>query len=103
MIKHFGVSGQKRLATAFNIQSSVLLYLYRINDKFPVYRPDCSNQTSPSDDPTLPVTSAGPGSEQDTTGSTLYIGFYLPELEMADLTNCNAASYPQWTFQEKTA
>ena len=35
--------------------------------------------------------------------STLYIGFYLPELEMADLTNCNAASYTQWTFQGKTA
>ena len=59
----------------------------------------CSNQTSPPDDPTPPVTSADPGSEQDTTGSTLYIGFYLPELKMADLTNCNAASYIQWTFQ----
>ena len=35
--------------------------------------------------------------------STLYIGFYLPELEMADLTNCNAGSNTQWTFQEKTA
>lgn len=34
---------------------------------------------------------------------TLYIGFYLPELEMADLTNCNAGSNTQWTFQEKTA
>lgn len=34
--------------------------------------------------------------------STLYIGFYLPELEMADLTNCNAGSNTQWTFQEKT-
>ena len=34
--------------------------------------------------------------------STLYIGFYLPELKMADLTNCNAASHTQWTFQEKT-
>ena len=33
----------------------------------------------------------------------LYIGFYLPELEMADLTNCNAMSNTQWTFQEKTA
>ena len=33
---------------------------------------------------------------------TLYIGFYLPELNMADLTNCNAASNTQWTFQEKT-
>lgn len=37
------------------------------------------------------------------SGSTLYIGFYLPELKMADLTNCNAASYSQWTFQEKTS
>ena len=35
--------------------------------------------------------------------STLYIGFYLPELGMADLTNCNAGSNTQWTFQEKTA
>ena len=35
--------------------------------------------------------------------STLYIGFYLPELNMADLTNCNAGSNTQWTFQEKTA
>lgn len=34
--------------------------------------------------------------------STLYIGFYLPELKMADLTNCNAASHTQWTLQEKT-
>ena len=34
---------------------------------------------------------------------TLYIGFYLPELNMADLTNCNAGSNTQWTFQEKTA
>ncbi|MCI9331094.1 MAG: hypothetical protein HFG05_02825 [Oscillibacter sp.] len=35
--------------------------------------------------------------------STLYIGFYLPELGMADLTNCNVGSNTQWTFQEKTA
>ena len=44
-------------------------------------------------------------SPEDVTeggNSTLYIGFYLPELEMADLTNCNAMSYTQWTFQEKT-
>ena len=34
---------------------------------------------------------------------SLTFGFYLPELKMADLTNCNAASYTQWTFQEKTA
>ena len=45
-------------------------------------------------------------SPEDVTeggGSTLYIGFYLPELEMADLTNCNAISHAQWTFQEKTS
>ena len=45
-------------------------------------------------------------SPEDVTeggNSTLYIGFYLPELEMADLTNCNAMSHTQWTFQEKTA
>lgn len=34
--------------------------------------------------------------------STLYIGFYIPELGMADLTNCNAASHTQWSLQEKT-
>lgn len=34
--------------------------------------------------------------------STLYIGFYLPELGMADFTNCNAGSNTQWTFQKKT-
>lgn len=35
--------------------------------------------------------------------SALYIGFYLPELEMADFTNCNAGSNTHWTFQVKTA
>ena len=34
--------------------------------------------------------------------SVLYLGFYIPELNMADLTNANALSYTQWTFQEKT-
>lgn len=34
--------------------------------------------------------------------STLYLGFYLPKLEMADLLNCNAVSYTQWMFQDKT-
>lgn len=43
-----------------------------------------------------------PGDAAEGSGSTLYIGFYLPELKMADLTNCNAASHTQWTFQEKT-
>lgn len=40
---------------------------------------------------------------QEGGNGVLYIGFYLPELEMADLTNCNAASYTQWMFQEKTS
>ena len=44
-----------------------------------------------------------PEDVQEGGNSTLYIGFYLTELKMADLTNCNAASYTQWTFQEKTA
>ena len=44
-----------------------------------------------------------PENVEEGGNSTLYIGFYLPELEMADLTNCNAGSNTQWTFQEKTA
>ena len=46
---------------------------------------------------------SSPEDVQEGGNSTLYIGFYLPELEMSDLTNCNAASYTQWAFQEKTA
>lgn len=46
---------------------------------------------------------SSPEDVQEGGNSTLYIGFYIPELKMADLTNCNAASYTQWTFQEKTA
>ena len=46
---------------------------------------------------------SSPEDVQEGGNSVLYIGFYLPELKMADLTNCNAASYTQWTFQEKTA
>ena len=43
-----------------------------------------------------------PDDVQEGSNSTLYLGFYIPELNMADLTNANAASYTQWTFQEKT-
>ena len=46
---------------------------------------------------------SSPEDVREGGNSTLYIGFYLPELKMADLTNCNAASHTQWTFQEKTA
>ena len=46
---------------------------------------------------------SSPGDVREGGNSVLYIGFYLPELEMADLTNCNAMSNTQWTFQEKTA
>ena len=45
---------------------------------------------------------SSPEDVQEGGNSVLYIGFYLPELEMADLTNCNAMSNTQWTFQEKT-
>ena len=45
---------------------------------------------------------ASPEEVREGGSSTLYIGFYLPELGMADLTNCNAGSNTQWTFQEKT-
>lgn len=34
--------------------------------------------------------------------STLYLGFYLPEIGVADLTNANAASHTQWVFQKET-
>lgn len=40
-----------------------------------------------------------PENVREGGNSTLYIGFYIPELEMADLTNCNAMSHTQWTFQ----
>ena len=43
-----------------------------------------------------------PDDVEEGGNSTLYLGFYIPELNMADLTNANAASYTQWTFQEKT-
>jgi len=43
-----------------------------------------------------------PDDVREGGNSTLYLGFYIPELNMADLTNANAASYTQWTFQEKT-
>jgi len=43
-----------------------------------------------------------PGDVREGGNSTLYLGFYLSELEMADLLNCNAAYYTQWTFQDKT-
>jgi len=46
---------------------------------------------------------SSPEDVREGGNSVLYIGFYLPELEMADLTNCNAMSNTQWTFQEKTA
>ena len=46
---------------------------------------------------------SSPEDVQEGGNSVLYIGFYLPELEMADLTNCNAMSNTQWTFQRKTA
>lgn len=44
-----------------------------------------------------------PEDVQEDGSRVLYISFYLPELEMADLTNCNAMSNTQWTFQEETA
>lgn len=43
-----------------------------------------------------------PENVREGGNSTLYIGFYIPELEMADLTNCNALSNTQWTFQSET-
>ena len=46
---------------------------------------------------------SSPEDVREGGNSVLYIGFYLPELKMADLTNCNAASHTQWTFQKKTA
>lgn len=46
---------------------------------------------------------ASPEDVREGGNDTLYIGFYIPELEMADLTNCNAGSNTQWTFQEKTS
>lgn len=43
-----------------------------------------------------------PENVREGGSSTLYIGFYIPELKMVDLTNCNALSYTQWTLQSET-
>lgn len=43
-----------------------------------------------------------PDDVKEGGNSTLYMGFYLPELETADLTNCNTLSHAQWTFQKET-
>ena len=43
-----------------------------------------------------------PENVREGGNSTLYVGFYVPELEMADLTNCNVLSNTQWTFQRET-
>ena len=42
--------------------------------------------------------------DQVTEGEhrVLYLGYYLPELELADLTNANTASHVQWQLQGKT-
>lgn len=43
-----------------------------------------------------------PGETSEVGTSTLYIGYYLPDLEMADLTNANTANYAQWIYQGST-
>lgn len=43
-----------------------------------------------------------PGETNEMGTSTLYIGYYLPELEIVDLTNCNTANYAQWAYQGPT-
>ena len=43
-----------------------------------------------------------PGETSEIGTSTLYIGYYLPELEIVDLTNCNTANYAQWAYQGPT-
>ncbi len=37
---------------------------------------------------------------KDVDTQTLYIGYYLPELNCLDLTNCNTASHTMWTVKE---
>ncbi len=42
--------------------------------------------------------------DQVTEGGNrvLYLGYYLPDLELADMTNANAASHTQWQLQRET-
>lgn len=42
----------------------------------------------------------GDGSSTPTGYDTVYAGFYIPELQMADLTNLNTTNNAQWTLQE---
>ena len=42
---------------------------------------------------------ASPGETSEVGTNTLYIGYYLPDLEMADLTNANTANYAQWIYK----
>lgn len=43
------------------------------------------------------IDASNESSEAGTT--TLFIGYYIPELQMLDMTNANAASYAQFTYK----
>lgn len=44
------------------------------------------------------ITASNEASEVENT--VLFIGYYIPELQMLDMTNANAASYAQFTYKE---
>lgn len=43
-----------------------------------------------------------PEEEKEQGHDTLYIGYYIPELEIADLTNANTGSHFTWTYKGKS-
>lgn len=42
------------------------------------------------------------GEEQEIESDTLYMGYYLPELKLADMVNANTANRIEWNLREKT-
>ncbi len=40
--------------------------------------------------------------QEEIEKDSLYIGFYIPELNIVDMTNCNAAARATWAYKEKT-
>ncbi|WP_313186298.1 hypothetical protein [Lacrimispora sp.] len=42
------------------------------------------------------------GEQEEIEKDSLYIGFYIPELNIMDMTNCNAAAHATWTYKGKT-
>jgi len=44
---------------------------------------------------------SSPNDETEMGHDTLYVGYYIPELEIADMRNVDAASYTRWTYKKQ--